>query len=472
MSVPPVPAMVEAEGESSGGEEEREASSSARVSCGQFVWPCPREYPADAGERSKQKWLIPADMPKDKFGLLFKDICTRLGLGPKLLKLHVFDEPHKRYSKQTQLRDRHMHLVFKMSTGFAHVKLQKALAAQGVHGRFSSNLVGYVAYLRYCLLPSAKKLAADLDRQPWSWPSISAESLLALCNQPSPQMDARNGQREGRGRKRKLMTFSEVTDAFVERDVKTEGDAWALAKARKIAGDDTLFNTLGAERCVRALVAKVRAAWHCEGMSAGTLITKPDYSLDNFISLESVHADLVAWMKGAWKHKALFLHGDAGLGKTELACAMMHATAPAKAFHFVNKLDRIRDVIFSPGEGLVIDEAFLAARDVDDAKAIVDVEKTRDVCCRNKDGCIPQGTPRIFSTNWPWEQLWPRDALAGAHAKAIKRRVMWVSVSVDLRKTVVPQASPSGGPPAAELPVVDEFEEDPFGHGRGFDEPA
>ena len=33
---------------------------------------------------------------------------------------------------------------------------------------------------------------------------------------------------------------------------------------------------------------------------------------------------------------------------------------------------------------------------VDDAKAIIDVEKTRDVVCRNKDGCIPRGTPRIF----------------------------------------------------------------------------
>ena len=238
MSSQSAPAMAETEGDSSCGEEEVEATPNRRGFCGQFVWPCPREYPADAEERAKQKWLIPADMQKSEVGLLFKDTCFRIGLGPKLLKVHVFDEPHKRYNKQTKQRERHMHVVFKMSCGFGHVKLQKALAAQGVHGHFSFNLVGYVAYLGYCLQPSAKKLAADLDQEPWSWPAVPAAALLDLCKHPSPQMNGRNGKGNGPGneRKRKLMTFSEVTDAFVERSVKTEGDAWELAKSRKVAG--------------------------------------------------------------------------------------------------------------------------------------------------------------------------------------------------------------------------------------------
>ncbi len=38
------------------------------------------------------------------------------------------------------------------------------LAENGVHGHLSFNLVGYPAYLNYCLQPSAKKLLSDIDR--------------------------------------------------------------------------------------------------------------------------------------------------------------------------------------------------------------------------------------------------------------------------------------------------------------------
>ena len=42
--------MSEAEGESSADEDEGEAHASARGRCGQFVWPCPREYPSHLDE--------------------------------------------------------------------------------------------------------------------------------------------------------------------------------------------------------------------------------------------------------------------------------------------------------------------------------------------------------------------------------------------------------------------------------------
>ena len=62
-------------------------------------------------------------------------------------------------------------------------------------------------------------------------------------------MEARNGQP---GKKRELRTFSEITDAFVEHYVQTCKDAWQLAKARKISGDETLWNTLGAQAMSQA----------------------------------------------------------------------------------------------------------------------------------------------------------------------------------------------------------------------------
>ena len=77
----------------------------------------------------------------------------------------------------------------------------------------------------------------------------------------------------------------------------------------------------------------------------------------------------------------------------------------------------------------------LAAKEVDDVKALLDLA-TRDVTCRNRDGTIPRGTPRVFSTNWSWDLFWPRAALGAQHAAAIKRRLLWIDVGCDLRLPV------------------------------------
>ena len=64
------------------------------------------------------------------------------------------------------------------------------------------------------------------------------------------------------------------------------------------------------------------------------------------------------------------------------------SVAPARCFHFVNRLDRLRDVQFGPGEGLVVDEICLGHLSADDAKSLCDLEYQRDVYCRNQDGAI------------------------------------------------------------------------------------
>ena len=458
--------MATAEGESSGDENESAALPNTRAMCGQFVWPCPREYPESAAQRKAQLWLIPADVTKADFGGLFRTVCAKRKLGPSIERVHVFDEPHKRYSRLTGVRERHKHLVFKMKSPFAHLQIQKVLARLGIHGQLSFNLIRYVSYLRYCLCPFEKQLLADLDFEPWSWPSLPVASLLALCRRATPQMDARKPEVAGTGRKRRLLTFSEITDAFVEADVKTEQQAFRLAKSRKVAGDDTLWNTLGDARCVLSLVARVRRAWSCETMQTGTLRTKPDYYLGAFVSLGSIDVQLVKWVQGDWQKRSLVLSGEAGRGKTELGCALAHAVATANAYHFVNKIDRIRDVVFSSGEALVIDEACLAERAIDDVKGLTLLSKTNDVACRNRDGTIPQGTARVFSTNWSWEQFWPREAFAEPHLSAIRRRVLWVNIKKDVRRRPVdPLPAESSG--AAVGDTYDE--EDPMGHGFGVD---
>ena len=76
--------------------------------------------------------------------------------------------------------------------------------------------------------------------------------------------------------------------------------------------------------------------------------------------------------------------------------------------------------------------------DIDDVKSILDLEKSRDVECRNRDGHIPKHTPRIFFTNWPADLFWPRLASHPMHAVAIIRRHGWVDVKSDLRGRPLP----------------------------------
>ena len=174
-----------------------------------------------------------------------------------------------------------------------------------------------MSYLRYCLDESPKKLLADTDQEPWSWPPIAPAALIEFIKQPSPQIDAHSGDTSGVGRKRKLMTFSEVTDAFVEANVQTDQDALVLAKSRKVTGDPTLFNTLGATPCVGTLVTRVHKAWACESLASGTLCKQPDYALDKFVAVNTVHERLAAWVAGDWKEQSLMLNGAGGLGKTD-----------------------------------------------------------------------------------------------------------------------------------------------------------
>jgi len=345
-----------------------------------------------------------------------------------------------------------------------------------VHGHFSFNLRGLAEYVKYCTKPSAKKLQSDLDTTPYSWPACDYQTLVSFAVGHKTESQ----QKESSTKKRSLLTFSELTTTFVENNVRSKRDAWMLAKRQKVAGDDTLFNTLGATPCVEQLVAKTIIAWNPEGMSNGTLVLQPDFGLSSFLPLSSIDARIVTWVEKEARDKVLILSGRGGLGKTELCCAIMHEVTRPAGFHFCNELDRLRDVSFTPGQGLVVDEVYLRNSSVDSVKALLDLVKTRDIKCRNRDGCLPARTPRIFSTNWSWSQMWPREAFDPEHYNAIIRRIVWVDIWLDVRRLPAQPApeQPSVSSPPLPLTgtdpalddhaaVVQPFEdEDAFGYSH------
>ena len=97
--------------------------------CGQFVWPCPRNYPSDLAARRNLKILFPEDMSKREVGEVFKKVVCQVGQLPHVDRLHIFNEPRKKYNPAT--------------------------------GQSQAC---------YCVQPSAGKLQSDLDSEQWSWP--------------------------------------------------------------------------------------------------------------------------------------------------------------------------------------------------------------------------------------------------------------------------------------------------------------
>jgi hypothetical protein len=228
---------------------------------------------------------------------------------------------------------------------------------------------------------------------------------------------------------------------------------------------------------LESLVAEVWTAWNCERMHTGTLVLEPDFKLSAFVAMGSIDPRVVWWLKTGHATHTLIVFGKGGLGKTEWACALMGVLVGRDGFHFVNKVDRIRDVMFMPKQGLVVDEACLKSMTVDDVKSLLDLEKTRDIGCRNRDGNIPKGTPRILSTNWSRRAFFPHEAFFEEHLDAIERRHLWVEVKKDIRKTCPPRSLASSSvvrPPP--LPVQDSDQEagagehedeNPFGFDNG-----
>lgn len=297
---------------------------------------------------------------------------------------------------------------------------------------------------------------ASLIRDAWEWanPSVANDQPA----HPAPKAKAA----------KQLLDFSELADLFVKSNVICEKSAWVLAGTMKAKGDTRLFNALGRNPCVLDLVAKILRATNPETIRNGTAQFKPEYPLTAFMPPSDVHRHVEAWLKGGWKTWVLILSGPGGLGKTDYACALMASIV--KSWHFINRLDRLKDITWLPLQGLIVDEICLREQDIDDTKALLDLKKDRDIKCRNKDGVIPSLTARILCTNWEYTSFWPGEARLPEHKTPIERRHGWVPVQRDLR--IIASEHPADEDVAAILAdPYGEEEEDVFWHGSGFDEP-
>ena len=209
-------------------------SAKARARAGMFTWPCPRHFHAELSERQSARVLKPADVSREDFLETFKTVLRRKGYLHNLVKAAVADEPHKHYQADGNARERHKHLIFLFRQPFVHASVCKMLGEQfGAHGFFTFHRAGWVAYLDYLMSESAKKPAQDLDRQmvfypaAYTWQRAEAElGQMSLQMSGRRQNDGVQQRKEPAPKRRKQMTFSELTDFVVERGIRAVGALW------------------------------------------------------------------------------------------------------------------------------------------------------------------------------------------------------------------------------------------------------
>lgn len=210
------------------------ASAKARARAGMFTWPCPRHFHAELSERQSARVLKPADVSREDFLETFKTVLRRKGYLHNLVKAAVADEPHKHYQADGNARESHKHLIFLFRQPFVHASVCKMLGEQfGAHGFFTFHRAGWVAYLDYLMSESAKKPAQDLDRQmvfypaAYTWQRAEAElGQMSLQMSGRRQNDGVQQRKEPAPKRRKQMTFSELTDFVVERGIRAVGALW------------------------------------------------------------------------------------------------------------------------------------------------------------------------------------------------------------------------------------------------------
>ena len=74
-------------------------------------------------------------------------------------------------------------------------------------------------------------------------------------------------------------------------------------------------------------------------------------------------------------------------------------------------------------------------------------------------------TPRILTTNWSWDSFWAPEAFLPAHMGPIRRRILWVNIKNDLRKTKEPSSARPSVEPTLPILTAIQDDEDVFGFG-------
>jgi hypothetical protein len=423
------------EGESSDHDDEVPSDQKIRGQAGLVTWACPRKYPREQQDRLDLKQPIPEDFTKQGFlDKLRRSVLKNTNV--KMLKGTCHDEPHKRFRRSQDKRERHKHAPFLMSDNFAHKGLAEAFYKEyGARLSFSFRLKRFGGNLRYCM-EVGKKPSTDVDMEPAKFPAtLDVRKELKSAAHPG-ETPAKEGK------KRKRLSFDEVSDIVLEGigegPLKTGRALEAAAKKLKLEGKVELWNYVGDFKDAAAVSNAVAKVWRLSGETMHHMWRKsPDHVLESF-----KYADLPLakeWLEGEHATRVLILSGDGGLGKTSMAEAMLFRLCP-DGFWFVDDPDDFRELegLLEEGQGILIDEITLQGYKPNDIKKLFDVQKTRRIKCRHFNATRPKACPMILCTNSK-QRAFFQDMECANDRTGVFRRMFFQNVLQDVRSLPVQQ---------------------------------
>ena len=262
------------------------------------------------------------------------------------------------------------------------------------------------------------------------------DHLRGLClaaRQRIPTLtEAVTGWKRKGAKRRRTLEWSEVISLVVENKIGDEATWWKVAKKQQTdQGDALMINYVDRLRGKQGGLQKaISDAWRHHRAINGEAIpterclyTTTRYPFDSFILSEAMHE----WVREGHKSKALVLEGPGGIGKTRLAMALLLRVRP-KVF-FIDDYEQINKCHWTGFEGVLFDDVCMKHKSIDECKALFDMDWSRIVKCRYENGVLPEGTPRIFSTNHTRALFFPRDYNLAEHQHPINRRMLWLEVT-------------------------------------------
>ena len=435
--------MTDNEGESSDHDEEVTADHTIRGAAGLVTVSCPRQYPRNPKDRKRLGIMIPEDYTKKEFINNFRRQIN-VKTNRTLLKAYCVDEPHKRFRKSKNKRERHKHLAFLMDAPFAHKKLAEDFQKQyGLRISFSFRLKGFLSNVTY-LREAGKKPSTDVDKDPAVYPP-SLDVCKEMESVASNHLLSANQLSKG-GNKRKTLNFNEVSNIVIEGvgdgPLRSAAALEEAAKRLKHEGSVELWNYVGGLKHTADAGKLVTKIWHLQGEIQHEMFrSRASYPLEEFVYKDLREA--MEWFESKSDSHALVLSGDGGLGKTNLAEALLIAKCPA-GFWFLDDPDDFREIegLIRPEHGLLVDEVTLQALSPNQIKKLFDLEKFRRVKCRHFNASIPAHCRRIFCTNADKVDFYPpmKDK---KDRTGVFRRQLFQTISSDLRLPCIKSKRPA-----------------------------
>lgn len=129
---------------------------------------------------------------------------------------------------------------------------------------------------------------------------------------------------------------------------------------------------------------------HCDSIMRTVAVLSVKPTVAKFTNF-AIPDELSTWDR---KRQALYMWGESGLGKTELAKFLLGSC------YLCSELDALKefDPLVHTG-GIIFDDLTIGMLPKETILSMIDLENTRQVKCRYRNAVIPEGTPRIFTAN-------------------------------------------------------------------------